>query len=192
LSLAATLVLLTGSAYGQAHLVFSGGSGSPISLTLTQPVVFTITTTTNNNFLYFTFQNAGNPFNQNFFATTGDITFTINGGAPQSIDEISSGFNSADTGLNDVFIDNGTTMFSVAAGDVIQLNAGTETTNSSIAAAAPMDGSYSAFIGDDAGNQISTLGEPVPEPQAVALVVVGGLGLAYVLRNARRDNLSPG
>jgi hypothetical protein len=103
LAVAATFVLVSGSARGQANLTFSGGNGSPLSLTLSQPVVYTITTGFSVG-PFFIFQNVGDLFHHMGPAVVGNIGFTINGGANYHMDTISSGQNVGVVTANDVYI----------------------------------------------------------------------------------------
>ena len=178
LGLIAALVLVAGSARGQANLSFSGGNGSPFSLTLNQPVDFTITTTFGNGSgPFFIFQNVGNLFNQLGSSVSGNITFSINGGANQPITDIDSGTSGGDVGPNDMYIYGALT--GANAGDVIHLNAGTITTTGNVAAAPPPNGFYNAFITDENANRVSNI---VPEPQSAALLLAGGLGFLFLMR----------
>jgi hypothetical protein len=185
LTVAATFVLLSGSARGQANLTFSGGNGSPLSLTLNQPVVYTITTGFSVG-PFFIFQNVGNPFNGAGGTVLGTISFTINGGASQVIYTINSGVNVGVVTANDLYIFGSEP--GANAGDIIFLSAGTLTTTGNVAAPPPANGSYTTFITDGSGNLVSTNGIAVPEPQSAALLVTaGGLGFLFLMRQPRRS-----
>ena len=65
----------------QANLVFSGGNGTPLQITLLQSVSYTIN---NGNWVldggpFFIFDETGNPFLLNTQSVTGNLTFSING-----------------------------------------------------------------------------------------------------------------
>ncbi|MDQ6765607.1 MAG: PEP-CTERM sorting domain-containing protein [Verrucomicrobiota bacterium] len=187
LSFVAAIVLVSGSAYGQANLTFAGGSGSPFSLTLNQPVVFTITSAlANGNGPAFVFKNVGsNPFGNNITPMTGTITFSINNGAAQTVNMGNSGFAIGTITANDLYIFGALPGASV--GNVIRLNSGTLTTTGNVPGLRPANGSYTTVITDGSGVLSSTNGVAVvPEPQSVALLVAGGLGLLVAVRRARR------
>jgi hypothetical protein len=186
LAIAAAFVLVSGSARGQANLTFSGGNGSPLSLTLNQPVVYTITTGFSVG-PFFIFQNVGNPFHgAGDGGLHGNISFTINGGASQEIDIMNSGVNVGVVTANDLYIFGSEPGANV--GDVIFLSAGTLATFGNVAAPPPSNGSYTTFITDGSGNLVSTNGVAVPEPQSAALLVTaGGLGFLFLMRRPRRS-----
>ena len=185
LAVAAAFVLVSGSARGQANLTFSGGNGSPLSLTLNQPVVYTITTGFSVG-PFFIFQNVGNPFNgMGGDSPRGTISFTINGGASQEIYTMNSGVNVGVVTADDLVIFGNEP--GANAGDVILLSAGTLTTSGNIQAPPPPNGSYTTFIADGSGNLVSTNGIAVPEPQSAALLVAGGLGFLFLMRRPRRS-----
>lgn len=180
----AALVFVSGSAHGQASLTFSGGNGSPFSLTLNQPIEFLITTSLPAaNGPYFVFQNVGNL--GSLGAVSGTITFTINGGPSQTINSMQSGIAGGAIGPNDVFIFG--TATSANAGDAVRLLAGTLTTTGNVAAAPPSNGIYNAIVTDNDGTQHSGFGVAVPEPQSGVLLLVGGLSLLFLARTAQRS-----
>src|SRR5450432_461343 len=80
------------SANAAVPVEFSGGSGAPLSLTLTEPVSYTI----NNDFSplvgpFFYFQGTGDVFGASFPNVTGTITFSVDGGTPQPLQAMNSG-----------------------------------------------------------------------------------------------------
>jgi hypothetical protein len=184
LAVGVALVLASGSARGQANLTFTGGNGSPLSLTLSQPVVYTITTGFSVG-PFFIFQNVGDVFHHMGPAVVGNIRFTINGGSNYFIDTIISGQNVGVVTANDVYIDGDEP--GANAGDVILLSAGTLTTVADVAAPPPANGSYTTFIADGSGNLVSTNGIAIPEPRSAALLVPGGLGFLFLMRRPRRS-----
>jgi hypothetical protein len=158
-----------------------------LSFTLTQPVIYTITSAFGaGNGPAFIFQNLGNVFGGQF-ATTGTITYTINGGAPISFDTVGSGVTRGALMPNDVYALSQGTLPGANVGDVIRLNVGTETTTIGVVGARPADGPRMTVILDTGGVLASEPGiAVVPEPQSVALVLTGGLGLSFGIRAARR------
>jgi len=171
---------LCAAAHGQAMLSFSGGNGTPITLTLAQPINYTITlNTAAGNAPFFLFEGVGNFFPGSFLSVTGSIVFTINAGAPQSINTLNSGFLGGAITPDDIFLFGGFPAF--AAGDLVTLSAGTLTTTNNFAGAPPAGGLFNTVI---IGGviPISTFGTPVPEPGSVTLAVVAGLGLLVLAR----------
>ena len=138
-------------------VTFSGGSGTPLSFTLTDPITYLITASAATA-PFFIFQNTGN-FGSDF--VTGNITYTINAGSPQSISQLISGASAGAVTPNDAFL-RSATFPGVSIGDTVILSAGTVTTNSAVAAAAPPSGMYNTFISDGAGNPISGPGISSP------------------------------
>jgi hypothetical protein len=131
-------------------VTFSGGSGTPLSFTLTDPITYLITASATVA-PFFIFQNTGN-FGSDF--VTGNITFTINAGSPQSITQLDSGVAAGAVTANDAFLRS--TLFpGVSIGDTVILSSGTVTTTSPVAAAAPPSGMYNTFISDGSGIPVS-------------------------------------
>jgi hypothetical protein len=139
----------------QAKLVFSGGNGSPLTITLQQSVTYTI----NNSQCsvrapFFNFDEAGNAFGSR--EVTGTMTFSINGGPAQHITETGSGFSDNDVSENDIYVYGNRT--TVSSGSTIVLNAGTITTIENFLDPLPANGSYATFIVNYLGNRCSENG----------------------------------
>lgn len=169
--------LLCASVRGQANLSFSGGSGSLLSMTLAQSVNYVMTTTTFTT-PTFLFDEVGDIFGDNIHNVTGDITFSINGGAPQSLFGMNSGITFQSATPNDLYIFGGQANFTI--GDIVTLNAGTLTTTTSVAAPAPPAGSYATWVTDDLAGKISSNGVAVPEPSIGALIALAGVTFALI------------
>jgi hypothetical protein len=167
LPLAAAFFLVAASAQGQANLTFSGGNGSPLSLTLTQPVTFTINIAGPSNGPIFDFQNLG--------------------GGNQAFSQEGSGLALGAIAANDVYA-NGS-FVSLNLGDVVLLHAGTLTTTPNFAAAPPANGSYNAFITNTSGTRASANGVAVPEPQSAAFFALGGLALLWWVMRKRAHSV---
>ena len=146
--LIAAIIVLAGyvpAAHAQASLTFSGGNGTPLSITLQQTVTYTLTSTCRDPSPLF--KAVGNPL-PSFPNVSGTMSYTIVGGASNSITVAGSNFNFGDLLPNDVFLNysnsNGDPLLPV--GTTFRLNAGTITTNGNIAAAPPANGSYTTYL----------------------------------------------
>jgi hypothetical protein len=158
--LAASVICVSAAAVrARANLTFSGGNGTPLSISLQQPVAYTINNSQcalNTSGPIFLFDEAGNPFGSGVFLT-GSITFSINGGAPQPIANGNSGVTAGDVTANDLFIYG--QLQSVPNGSTVVLSAGTVTTTGNVVAAPPANGSFITFVVDaNTGNRCSTNG----------------------------------
>jgi hypothetical protein len=182
LSLASALMVTallasTQSAHAQAPatLIFSGGSGTPLTMILASPVTYTVTTPPTTLSPIFIFQGVGNIFATNP-SITSTLTFSINGGAAQTFNTIGSGFTGVDLVANDIYVFGSFSGSGVSVGDTVLLSAGALTTTSNIAAAAPAPGAYTTFISDSVGNRISGISSvAAPEPASLSLLALGGI-----------------
>nr|WP_309695327.1 PEP-CTERM sorting domain-containing protein [Armatimonas sp.] len=173
-----TLATLPQRASAQANLTFSGGSGTPLTMTLTAPVSYTMTASAAfNTAPVFVFKGVGNVVPGN--GVTGTMRYSINGGTLQTLTNIQSGVTSGALVANDVY----TFGFfpGVTIGDTLLLAAGVLTTNTNVAAAAPANGAFNSFIISTSAVQISTLGSSggggvAPEPGTLALLALGVIG----------------
>src|SRR5262249_54010492 len=144
LGLIAVVLLAAAPRASAVPITFSGGSGTPLSLSLAAPVSYTITAPAAlGTAPIFIVQNTGN---LNFgSAITGSITFSINGGLAQTLLSAGSGFPAGVVTANDLLFA-GQISVSLSIGDVVTLTAGTWTTNDNITAAAPSSGNYTTFL----------------------------------------------
>lgn len=163
-------------------LTFSGGSGSPLTITLTQPVTYTITTAPAIGVI-FDFKSVGNVFGGTLTAS-GTMSYTVNGGAPIAINVGDTGLPTGTIAANDLLLFRNP-LPAASLGDVIVLS-GSVTTAINIPAAAPANGSYSAVLVDPNGAQV---GVGVPEPTALAVLAAGGVAL--LARRRRSTRLKP-
>ena len=172
LALAAGLLLAPSLASTQAAAIvldFSGGSGSPLTMTLAEPVTYTIDVAPTAG-LAFDFKNIANLFNGSV-ALSGTMKFTINGGSPIAIDVFTNGDTGGAVGSTDFLVwKNGGP--SVALGDVLVLSPGPLSTLINIAAAAPASGPYSAILVDGNNTQIAV---GTPEPTSLCLLALGAV-----------------
>ena len=168
-------------ALAQASLTFGGGLGMPLTLTLNAPVTYVVTMAAANA-PYVVFQSVGNVLGSR--PVSGTLTFTINGGAPQSFTYLNSGA-SGGGGAEvpaDAFLYG--SMPGLAVGNTVVLNAGTLTTTGNFTGAPPASMSYQTFLTDgnddklDAVNGVSA----APEPSTWALMDLGAAGVGLTLR----------
>jgi hypothetical protein len=180
---------VSSSAFGIV-LSFSGGGGTPLSMTLTSPVSYTITQSAGlGDAPFFVFQGVGNPFGAVITFVSGNITFSVNGGPSRSVFQTASGVPVNDLAANDLYFFG--QLPGVSVGNTVILSAGTLTTTSNFAGAAPASGNFQTFIIEGYGAKISTFGTTaggnVPDSGAtVALLGVGLLGLFSFARISRR------
>jgi len=165
-------------------LSWSGGSGTPLSVTFADPIIFDVTTTSTPSFApAFVMVGMGNLFGGTFPAATG-LTYsinTLNGGSNLSISQWDSGISGGDVAATDVYFWG--TLPGVTVGDIVTLNAGTLTGTAPYAGVAPTATSAEMFLMDGNGANLSTGGiTTVPEPTAALL---GTLGLLGLLRRRR-------
>jgi hypothetical protein len=133
-------------------LTFSGGSGSPLTITLNEPVTYTITAPPSIGFL-FDFKGVGNVFGGTL-NVSGTMTYTVNGGAAISINAGDTGFPVGAIAANDLILFHNP-LPAAALGDVVTLSPGSLTTAINIAAGAPASGPYDAILVDPNGAQVS-------------------------------------
>ncbi len=158
------LVIYIPAVEAQANLTFSGGNGTPLTITLLNPVTYTINNTACTTILLpattgplFVFDEAGNPFLNNFqsVTNTSTIRFSINGGAAQPITMENSGRPGNDRTTNDIYAFGN--VQSLPINSTVVLSAGTITTTANFAAAPPANGSFSTFITNNFGTRCSTV-----------------------------------
>ena len=156
----ASLVALTLPTASAVPVTFSGGNGTPLNMTLLQPVTYTITAGLAGE-LRFVFEDTGNfasgPENSVTQATS-DINFTINAGIPGDPMNRLGSLIPSDPVIpsdpitpNDLFVFNASSLNAVLIGDTVVLSAGTLTTASadgpiSIPQAPPVGTDFSTFI----------------------------------------------
>ncbi len=165
-------------------LDFGGGSGSPLSITITEPFVYVVTEgrSTGDGGLLFVFEDVGN-MGLNAINFTGDISFSVNGGPSYGFFNSSTGYSTPGAvGADDFYL---STLANVALspGDVVTVTAGTITGDAAYNGTVPWLTDFETFLAvSGSGEQISAAGA-VPEPSAAALLGLGCAGL--VLRRRR-------
>jgi hypothetical protein len=185
-----TLGWLMPAAAGAAVIAdFSGGRGAPITFTLPSAVSYTITANTADEAFVFKGAAPNNPFSNSHAPAAGTITYSVNGGAPQPLNDLNSGFVGGDTAATDFYFF-GEPFSTLAPGDVVVLSPGYLTTTTNITAAAPPSGSFTTFLtgGGATGQRVSADGVAVPEPGAGLLALV--LPLAALARRRKRSGIA--
>lgn len=156
---------------GQAALTFSGGNNTPLSISLQQSVLYTITDSDcSTGGPIFVFDEAGNPFSGSGPTVTGTILYSINGGTAQPILVANSGVAASDVTANDIFVYGN--FSGISNGSTVILSAGTITTNGNVAAVPPPNGSFSTFLTSDTGIRCSSNGVPIA-PSAASVSISG-------------------
>lgn len=185
----------TSSAHAQSvYLTFSGGGGTPLSISWSTSIVYTITQTPNPGTYdpYFVFNevgslSTGSPSSlEQAVVASGAPTYSGNGDATFAINSISWGESShgAINSLNDVKFRHvpAAGVNSLDVGDVFTLTSGTLTTIGTYTGPMPTNGLYSTFIMDASytflGNGASGA-SAIPEPSTYAAIAGAAmLGLA--------------
>ncbi len=172
-----------GPVFAQANFTFSGGSGSPLTVTLLSPVTYTLTGS-GTKFDFFTTNANGFP-GLSETTVTGSLTYTINGGAPIAI-------TSASSNIGVLFFWGGAG--TGQPGDVFTLNAGSFTTTANFAGPAPSGGTFTTFVADNLLTPISSAGVPgggaVPEPSTYA-AIAGAAALGFAMWRRKRNRPAP-
>jgi hypothetical protein len=158
-------------ARGQAKLTFSGGNNTPLSISLQQSVIYTITDSDcSAGGPIFVFDEAGNPFSGSGPTVMGTIAYSINAGTAQPILVANSGVAASDVTPNDIFVYGN--FSGVSSGSTVILRAGTVTTSGNVAAAPPANGSFATFLTSDTGVRCSGNGVPLA-PSAASVSISG-------------------
>jgi hypothetical protein len=156
----ATFAMASSSHAGDVQVNFSGGGGTPLTITLPQAVSFTVTNDTAGSGAVFVFQGVGS-FIGGTTLVGGTLSYTANGGGATTIDTAGS-FPLGAITSNDLSLFKNSNPVGLGLGDVLLLSSGSVTTIGNISAALP-SGLYSAILVDNNGTQLG-VGAAVPGP----------------------------
>lgn len=160
---------------------FSGGNGSPVTITLPQALTTTVTNTAPNVGPFFVIQ--GVNWGGGAISVSTTLSYTIDGTSPVPINAMSGGAGGVDLRL---FQENLNDWVSLNVNDVLVLSSGTMTTQASFSGPAPASGLYTGILVDKDGNQQGVLA-PVPEPSSLCLIAVA-VPLLLTRRRSRTTN----
>ena len=160
-------------------VAWSGGNGSPLTVTFSAPVEFQVTGTPYAEMASFLLVGVGDLTSNTVILAAG-MTYSING-TDFNITGARSGYVGYDTTANDLIIWGGGPL--PAIGDTMILNPGTLTLTGDYAGAPPADGDINMFITNGWGADISPAGVSVVPELSSALL--GGMGLLSLLRRRR-------
>jgi hypothetical protein len=132
-------------------MYFSGGSGSPLTITLPYAISFTVTNDTSAINAVFVFKGVGT-FLGGITGAAGSLGYTTNGASPLAINSTGNISLGAAT-TNDMVLFKMASP-GVALNVVLGLSSGAATTTTNITAAAPPSGLYSAIFIDINGTQL--------------------------------------
>ena len=159
---------------GSVFVTFSGGNGTQLSVTFSNPINFELTATPQTgNLLGILIQDVGaSDFDNDLSAHTG--TLTLEGQTSSTDGQMGGGALAGQINADDIVIGFNSS-FSVTSGQTITASAGTRTTNNNISlGAAPANGNYNVVIVDPFDSSIiSNAGTAVPEGEHTVLILSG-------------------
>ena len=181
----AIAAFLTPRALAFIDLSFSGGNGTPLSITLDTPLTYEVDATPSTYPILFVFKAVGNIFANSFPPGTSTISYTDDGGPNIAVDTANTGYTNASLAAKDLYIYGNSDTNVPPAGHTLVLEPGTFTTTADFAGAPPADGLYESFLSDDYGNPISLFIE-APEPSTAWMLLASLVGLGLLSRRALR------
>ena len=184
-----TTFAITSSLSALTLFSFSGGDGTPLTITVPQDIAFTATSPGVKNPV-FRIKGTGVPGDDKNVSPnlSGTAAFTIEGDI-RSISELATISNNYDPTsifypfMGDIYF------FSYSAPpsneDSVVLLAGTIITEENFAPEAPADGAYDIYLVDNFSQPISPAGVAIPEPSTFALLAGVAIFGAALLRHRR-------
>jgi hypothetical protein len=168
-------------------VTFSGGSGTPLTITLSEPVTYQITLAAPmDSAPFFALQDVTNSESGiGQFGLSGNVAFSINSGSHQSALSPSGAgglMQLVAFGAQDVYLSG--PLPGVNVNDTVIISAGTMTTLTPFSDPPPADGDFNTFIADTNGNRISNLiTATVPDTgTTLSLFGLSLMGLAFLRR----------
>lgn len=185
-----TAFAITSSLSALTLFSFSGGDGTPLTITIPQDIAFTATSPGVKNPI-FRIKGTGVPGDDRNVSPnlSGTAAFTIES-LTGTISELTTMRNNYDpTSIFYPFMGD-ISFFSYSTpppnnGDSVVLHAGTIITENNFAPEAPADGAYDIYLVDNFSQPISPAGVAIPEPSTFALLAGVAIFGAALLRHRR-------
>lgn len=178
--LAALAALAWTQVSAQVTINFSGGGGTPLTVTLPNAITFTRTDADTKGNLYFIIPSLTGG-GTSFSSASSTYTVQVNGGAPVALTNIQGAY-----GVSGFIL--GQSGIATYNGDTVVLNAGSFTTSANYAGTYT-SGSYNIHIVDSNTGAIESAAavSAVPEPSTYAAIFGAmALGAVAVIRQRRR------
>lgn len=178
------VALLAPATHAQANINFTRIDSTMMRIDFITPVTYNVFGSAESGTTpVFVFRNVGDLFGNSQPSFTGSLSFRINGGPTQTLNQINSGVGTRVVSADDIYIYGALT--GLDAGDVVTLTSGSliVPTNGTTV----RNGAYSTYIvaGGAPPVRVSSFGIAVaPEPASLALVSVGSVGMFGII--ARR------
>lgn len=162
---------------------FSGGNGTPLTVTFPSPVLFTANEAVPSLYFGIDGVDAGGSYIDS--GLSGDLTVSYNGGSAVQIDGSQGNYSGGPLAPDNLFFWAGSlTSPGAAAGDTFLLSAGSFTTSSNVAGVLT-SGLYDIYITSGDAFPYDITVSSVPEPSTYALCL-GLLGLGLAIWRRRR------
>jgi len=156
LKLYVPVFVLCFSKLSATYITFSGGNGSPLTITFPSSVTFNVTGNSITSGIY-VIRGLGLSGSSIYGSVSSTVNISKNGGSSLGVpDSISSLYGNSDLQSTDVYFYLFSAVYqSVVSGDTFVLTAGSITTGGNYAAAPPANGDYTMFLSDNYGHKIS-------------------------------------